>query len=194
MKNLTLISLVTAAFLFAGCGEEKADTTSAAVEQSTPVVQEEAAPVATEEVVVAEEVVEEAPVEANVTATDATPAVEANATTETSVETNATEAPAAEANATTKEAAAPVEEAAAEAPGKALFTTCAACHGPDGKTLALGKGAVIAGQPKADLLEKMHAYKAGTRDITGNGMLMKGQMAALSDADMDALADYISSL
>jgi cytochrome c len=171
MKNLTLISLVTAAFLFAGCGEEKADTTSAAVEQSTPVVQEEAAPVATEEVV------KEAPAEANVTATDVTPAVEENATTE---------APVAEENATV--------EAAAEAPGKALFTTCAACHGPDGKTLALGKSAVIAGQPKADLLEKMHAYKAGTRDITGNGMLMKGQMAALSDADMDALSDYISSL
>ena len=168
MKNLTLISLVTAAFLFAGCGEEKTDTASATVEQSAPVAQEEAAPVATEEVA------KEAPAEANVTATDATPATEANATTE--------------------EAAAPAEEAAAEAPGKALFTTCAACHGPDGKTLALGKGAVIAGQPKADLLEKMHAYKAGTRDITGNGMLMKGQMAALSDADMDALADYISSL
>ena len=181
MKNLTLISLVAAAFLFAGCGEEKADTTSAAVEQSAPVAQEEAAPAVTEEVA-AEEVVEEAP------------AVEENATTEAPVETNATEAPAAEANATTEEAAAPAEEAAAEAPGKALFTTCAACHGPDGKTLALGKSAVIAGQPKADLLEKMHAYKAGTRDITGNGMLMKGQMAALSDADMDALADYISSL
>ncbi len=176
MKNLTLISLVTAAFLFAGCGEEKADTTSAAVEQSAPVAQEEA------------------PAEANVTAIDAAPATEANATTEAPVETNATEAPAAEANATTEEAAAPVEEAPAEAPGKALFATCAACHGPDGKTLALGKGAVIAGQSKADLLEKMHAYKAGTRDITGNGMLMKGQMAALSDADMDALADYISSL
>lgn len=184
MKNLTLISLVTAAFLFAGCGEEKADTATATVVPSTPVTQEEATPVATEEVVVAEEVVEEAPAEANVTATDATPAVEENATTE---------APA-EANATIEEATAPVEEAAAEAPGKALFTTCAACHGPDGKTLALGKGAVIAGQPKADLLEKMHAYKAGTRDITGNGMLMKGQMAALSDADMEALADYISSL
>ena len=171
MKNLTLISLVTAAFLFAGCGEEKTDTASATVEQSTPVAQEEAAPVATEEVV------KEAPAEANVTATDATPAVEENATTE---------APVAEENATV--------EAAAEAPGKALFTTCAACHGPDGKTLALGKSAVIAGQTKADLLEKMHAYKAGTRDITGNGMLMKGQMAALSDADMEALSDYISSL
>ena len=193
MKNLTLISLVTAAFLFAGCGEEKADTTSAAVEQSAPVAQEEAAPAVTEEVV-AEEVVEEAPAEANVTATDAAPATEANTTTEAPAETNATEAPATETNATTEEAAAPVEEAPAEAPGKALFTTCAACHGPDGKTLALGKGAVIAGQSKADLLEKMHAYKAGTRDITGNGMLMKGQMAALSDADMDALADYISSL
>ncbi len=182
MKNLTLISLVTAAFLFAGCGEEKKEVASSVEQTVTEVAQEVAAP-AEEVVAVAEEVVGEAPVEANVTATDAAPVVEENATTEAPAEENAT-----------VEAAAPVEEAAAEAPGKALFATCAACHGPDGKTLALGKGAVIAGQPKADLLDKMNAYKAGTRDITGNGMLMKGQMAALSDADMEALADYIASL
>ncbi|MBN2767665.1 MAG: c-type cytochrome [Campylobacterales bacterium] len=111
---------------------------------------------------------------------------------EAAPEANATEVPT-EANAA-EEATVPAEEVAVEAPGKALFTTCAACHGPDGKTQALGKGTVIAGQAKADLLEKMHAYKAGTRDITGNGMLMKGQMAALSDTDMEALADYISTL
>ncbi|MEJ2496350.1 MAG: hypothetical protein P8Y43_02520 [Sulfurovaceae bacterium] len=104
MKNLTLISLVAAAFLFAGCGEEKADTTSAAVEQSTPVAQEEAAPVATEEVVVAEEVVEEAPAETNATAT---PAVEKNATVE--IAEVPAEVPVTEENATVEEAKVPAE-------------------------------------------------------------------------------------
>jgi cytochrome c len=184
MKNLTLISLITAAFLFAGCSEEKKDATTSVEQTTTEVAQEVATPA--EEVVVAEEVVEETPAEVKVTTTDAAPIVEEAAVP--------TEEVPVEANATVEEAVAPAEEAAVEAPGKALFTTCAACHGPDGKTLAIAKSAVIAGQPKADLLEKMHAYKAGTRDITGNGMLMKGQMAALSDADMDALSDYISSL
>jgi cytochrome c553 len=179
MKNLTLISLVTVAFLFVGCGEEKKESTSAPVEQAVTETVEEST-TSTEVVATTEEVVEEVSAE-----TDAVPQIETNATEvveEASSETNATEATE------------PAEEVAAEAPGKALFATCAACHGPDGKTLALGKGAAIAGQERADLLEKMHAYKAGTRDVTGNGMLMKGQMAALSDADMEALADYIASL
>ena len=193
MKNLTLISLITAAFLFVGCGEEKKDAASEA--QAPAVTQETAAPVVEEATPVEENATGEEAAPTPEVATDATTPVEENTTDEAAPapEINGTkEAPAAEDNAT--EAAAPAKEAAAEAPGKALFTTCAACHGPDGKTLALGKGAVIAGQAKADLLEKMHAYKAGTRDITGNGMLMKGQMAALSDADMEALADYISQL
>lgn len=94
-------------------------------------------------------------------------------------------------------AAAPTTEAAAPAgddAGKAAYTACAACHGADGKLPALGKSAVIAGQPVADLVAKMKEYKAGTRDVTGNGMLMKGQMASFDDAKMEAVATYISKL
>ncbi|MGW8170069.1 MAG: c-type cytochrome [Sulfurovaceae bacterium] len=118
-------------------------------------------------------------------------ATEANVTTEV----NATEAAAPEANATT---AAPEANATAAAPaaadGAALFAACGACHGVDGKTAALGKSVVIAGQAKDVLVTKMKGYKAGTIDLTGNGALMKGQMANLDDAQMDALADYISKL
>jgi len=121
-------------------------------------------------------------------------ATEANAT-----EMNVTtEVVAPEANATTEanatEAAAPEAAAAPAADGAALYTACGACHGVDGKTAALGKSAVIAGQSAADLETKMHGYKAGTIDVTGNGALMKGQMANLDDAQMKALADYISKL
>jgi cytochrome c553 len=90
------------------------------------------------------------------------------------------------------EVAAPV--ASGEDAGKVAFAACAACHGADGKLAALGKSAIIAGQPVADLVTKMKGYKAGTIDLTGNGMLMKGQMANLDDAKMEALAAYISKL
>ncbi len=120
-------------------------------------------------------------------------ATEMNVTTEA----NATEVVAPEANATeanATEAAAPEAAAAPAADGAALYTACGACHGVDGKTAALGKSAVIAGQSATDLESKMKGYKAGTIDTTGNGALMKGQMANLDDAQMKALADYISKL
>jgi len=108
---------------------------------------------------------------------------------------------AAAAVETTKEAASAVADkakdavAAAKGPdGKALFAKCAGCHGADGKTSALGKSAIIAGQPKADLVTKISEYKAGTRNTAGMGALMKGQVATYSDADIDAVAGYVSGL
>jgi len=99
----------------------------------------------------------------------------------------------------TKEAATAVAEkataAVAEATGpdgKALFAKCAGCHGADGKTAALGKSAVIAGA--ADLETKIAGYKAGTLNVAGMGALMKGQVASMSDADIKAVATYISGL
>jgi len=80
------------------------------------------------------------------------------------------------------------------AKGKAIFAKCASCHGADGKTKALGKSEIIAGQPAADLEKKIQEYKAGTRNVAGMGMLMKGQVGSLSDEDIKAVAAYISSL
>ena len=108
---------------------------------------------------------------------------------------------AAAAVASTKEAASAVAEkatavvAAATGPdGKALFAKCAGCHGADGKTAALGKSAVIAGQAAADLETKISGYKAGTLNTAGMGALMKGQVASMSDDDIKAVATYISGL
>ncbi|HIC78516.1 MAG TPA: c-type cytochrome [Sulfurovum sp.] len=83
-------------------------------------------------------------------------------------------------------------EAKVEAP--ASYAACAGCHGKDGTLKALGKSAVIAGQSKEDIITKMNGYKAGTLNVTGMGSLMKGQVAKLSDADIEALATYISGL
>lgn len=124
---------------------------------------------------------------AEANATEANTTVEANATTEanttTAPEANTTAAP--EANAT---AAAPTNAA------PAAYAACSACHGADGKTVALGKSAVIAGQAAADIETKLKEYKAGTRDVTGMGATMKPQAANLSDDQIKALADYISKL
>jgi cytochrome c553 len=78
--------------------------------------------------------------------------------------------------------------------GKALYGKCAGCHGVDGKTKALGKAPVIAGQ-KAEVLKKLlEEYKAGERNAYGMGTLMQGQVAGLSESELAALADYISKL
>ena len=80
------------------------------------------------------------------------------------------------------------------ADGAALFKKCAGCHGAKAEKHALGKSAVIAGWDKAKIVEALKGYKAGTRNVYGMGAVMKGQVASLSDADIEALADYISKL
>jgi len=80
------------------------------------------------------------------------------------------------------------------ADGGALFQKCAACHGAKGEKAALGKSEVIAGWKSDKVLDALKGYKAGTRNTKGMGALMKGQTAALSDADMKALADHIAGL
>jgi len=76
----------------------------------------------------------------------------------------------------------------------ALYQKCAACHGQKGEKPALGKSEVISGWKADKTLEALKGYKAGTRNTKGMGALMKGQTAALSDADMKALGDYIATL
>lgn len=91
-----------------------------------------------------------------------------------------------------KEAVASATSTKMEAP--AVYAACAGCHGKDGQLKALGKSAVIAGQSKEDIVTKMNGYKAGTLNVAGMGVLMKGQSEKLSDADIDALATYLSGL
>ena len=74
------------------------------------------------------------------------------------------------------------------------YAKCKGCHGADGKTVALGKSAVIAGQDKAALITSLNQYKAGTKNVAGMGMLMKGQVATMSDEDIEAVAEYLSSV
>ncbi|RLA71269.1 MAG: cytochrome c [Epsilonproteobacteria bacterium] len=71
---------------------------------------------------------------------------------------------------------------------------CAICHGIDGKKSTLNETRPIAGLDKTAMLSYLKAYKAGILNKNGMGNLMKAQMAAYSDAEMEVLATYISGL
>ncbi len=99
-----------------------------------------------------------------------------------------------------KEAAAAAADKAKEAvsggneKGKAVYAKCVSCHGANAEKQALGKSEVIKGWDAAKVEEALNGYKAGTRNVHGMGMLMKGQVSSLSDEDIKAVAAYISSL
>ncbi|SFV61655.1 Cytochrome C553 (soluble cytochrome f) [hydrothermal vent metagenome] len=80
------------------------------------------------------------------------------------------------------------------ADGAAAFAKCAGCHGQNGEKPALGKSAVIAGQDAAKTVEQLKGYKAGTLNQHGMGGVMKGQVAAMDDATMKEVADYIAAM
>ena len=193
MTKITMLSLVAAAVLFTGCGEDAkkdaTDTAAKAVEST-----KEAASNAVD-----------------ATKTMADKAVEAAKEAEASIEKAADKAVEAtkEAAAATKEAAVKAADSAEKAVGTAVagavdsiidsagkeaYAKCAGCHGADGKTKALGKSPVIAGQSKEDLVSQLKEYKAGTRNEAGMGNLMKGQVATMDDATIEAVATYISKL
>lgn len=84
-----------------------------------------------------------------------------------------------------------VEEVAIN--GAVLFKKCASCHGQKAEKAALGKSQIIAGWDVAKLDGALHGYKDGSYGGAMKG-LMKSQVQSLNDAQITALAEYISSL
>ena len=76
--------------------------------------------------------------------------------------------------------------------GSVVFKACAGCHGADASKKALGKSQVIAGWDVSKVSDALHGYKAGTYGGAMKG-LMKGQVSKLSDEDIKAVAEYIST-
>ncbi len=79
------------------------------------------------------------------------------------------------------------------ADGEALYKKCAACHGINGEKKALGKSVEINVMSKEELVIALKGYKAGTLNKKGMGALMKGQVAAYDDTQIEAVSEYISS-
>ncbi|MBD5165586.1 c-type cytochrome [Helicobacter sp.] len=82
--------------------------------------------------------------------------------------------------------------------GAAIYKKCVACHGANAEKVAPGSkgGVTIAGMPKERLVEQLNGYAAGTADNGGAKAIMYANMKnfKLTDADIDAVADYISKL
>jgi len=71
-----------------------------------------------------------------------------------------------------------------------VYKKCAGCHGTNGEKAALGKSKIIKDMPKAEIVAAMKGYKDGSYGGPMKG-LMKGQAAPLSDADIEAVANFI---
>lgn len=78
------------------------------------------------------------------------------------------------------------------AAGKAKSAVCAACHGANGMA-AIKTYPNLAGQNKEYLVSALKAYKSKQRS-GGMAAIMQAQSAGLTDADMENLAEYYSSL
>ena len=71
--------------------------------------------------------------------------------------------------------------------------TCVACHGKDAKTPIMPNYPKLAGQNAVYAEQQMKDIKSGAR-ANGQSAAMKGVMHLVSDAEIKALADYLSKL
>ncbi|MBN2896614.1 MAG: c-type cytochrome [Campylobacterales bacterium] len=72
------------------------------------------------------------------------------------------------------------------------YQKCASCHGATGEKSALGKSRIINTMPKAEIKTALKGYQDGSY---GGPMkaLMKGQVATLSDAQIELIAEHIGA-
>ena len=71
--------------------------------------------------------------------------------------------------------------------------TCVACHGKDAKKPLTPEYPKLAGQNAKYAEKQMQDIKSGAR-ANGNAAAMKGVMHLVSDAEIKALAEYLSKL
>ncbi len=72
----------------------------------------------------------------------------------------------------------------------ASTAACTGCHGANFEKKAMGKSKVVKDMSKEDIVKALKGYKDGSYGGAMKG-LMKGQVASLSDADIDAIASSI---
>jgi cytochrome c553 len=193
MKKTILLSLAVATVLFTGCDEKAKESVSEVASSVTSSVKD----VASNAVEKAGDI-KDAAVEKASEAVEATKEAASNAVEKAGDIKDAAVEKASEATEAVKEKVSDAVDGATASVGsevgKAAYAKCAGCHGADGKTQALGKSAVVAGQSAADLEAALLEYKAGTRNVSGMGTLMKGQVASMSDDEIKAVAEYMSGL
>ncbi len=81
-------------------------------------------------------------------------------------------------------------QAADASAGQSAYATCIGCHGAAGEG---GVGPKLAGNDAADVIAKLNAYKNGEQ-VGPMTSMMAPMAAGLSDADIENIAAYTSSL
>lgn len=109
---------------------------------------------------------------------------------------NSTNTVQEEANKTAAEPAAAITKVADNnvVDGAALFAQkCASCHGAKADKSALNKSQIIATLTEVQIKDALKGYQNGTygREMKA---VMQGQAKPLNDAQIDALAKYVSGL
>jgi len=80
----------------------------------------------------------------------------------------------------------------ASAEGSAIYNKCKTCHGSDGSKAAMGvPTAVLKGQSASDIEMKLKGYADGSYGGAKKN-LMANQAKRLSDAEIKAVAEFIS--
>ncbi|MBY6346752.1 hypothetical protein E5C31_12335 [Providencia rettgeri] len=87
-------------------------------------------------------------------------------------------------------AAAPVWASSSTLDIKTVASSCANCHGPDGRSTTLIPS--LAGRPEATLLEQLRAF-ASDKPPAGT-TIMNRLVKGYQDADLEALARYFSEV
>lgn len=91
-------------------------------------------------------------------------------------------------------------DANASAAGKQLYDNgnlangvpgCLGCHGPNGQGVAVN--ARLAGQYQSYLIAQLKAFKANARN-NDQAQMMRGAVANLSEAEINAVAEYLGNL
>ncbi len=72
----------------------------------------------------------------------------------------------------------------------ASTATCKGCHGANFESKAMGVSKVVKDMSKEDIIKALKGYKDGSYGGSMKAM-MKGQVASLSEADINAIADSI---
>ena len=76
--------------------------------------------------------------------------------------------------------------------GAEIYTKCVACHGANAEKKAMGKSQIIAGWEKTKTVAALQGYKDGSYGGPMKGV-MKGQVMRLSEAEIEAVAEYIAT-
>ncbi|MCG7198218.1 cytochrome c4 [Marinobacter pelagius] len=90
-----------------------------------------------------------------------------------------------------------IEQGAALYRGGNLATgvpACAGCHNPQGKGNQPGGYPALGGQNAEYVTKQLKAYRDGTRNAGSNAAIMMDVAAKLTDAEIEAVANYVSGL